>query len=53
MEKRNLNLEIKPKKSKTWLFEEEQTLEVPLKIVSSRMLIVFEKDVLSKINTQY
>ena len=40
-------------KLKTQLFEEEKTLEVPLNNASSRMLNVFEKDVLSKINDEY
>ena len=44
----NLNLEISLKSKKL----EEKTLAIPLQTVSSRMLKVFEWDVLSKLNNQ-
>ena len=41
------------RKVKNSTFEEEKTLKVPFKNVSSGMLNVFEKDVVSEINNQY
>ena len=53
MKKSNVNLEITPKSLKLNFLKKKKTLKVPLKNVSFRMLNVFEKDVLSKINNQY
>ena len=49
-EKKECKLINHTEKLKTQLFEEEHKLEVPLTNVNSRILNVFKKDVLSKIN---
>ena len=50
--KTKCKLKYHTEKLSTQLFEEKNPLEVPLRNLSSRMLNVFKKDVLSKINTQ-